>query len=412
MADTKISGLTANTTPATTDLLVMVDDPSGTPATQKITIANFLKVLAGDRGDITVDSAGTGWTIDAGAVTLAKIVDATAQYKLLGRSSSGSGDWEEITSSANVFTLLGAATFAAFRSSLGLDTGDSPQFTGIELGHASDTTITRNAAGVLAVEGVVIPSISSTNTLTNKRITPRVGTVASSATPTINTDNVDIFTITALAVNITSMTTNLSGTPTDGQELIISIVGTATRTIAWGASYEDGGQALPVTTVGTQRLTVRLIWNAATSKWRCENSGCDNLYAELSADGKYQGEIEAGTAGATLAFGDLVYLQTADSRWELADADAESTCANRLGICVLAAAADGDPTVILTRGKVRADAAFPAMTIGAPVFVSTTAGDIQTTAPSGTADIIRIVGHGITADVLDFNPSPDYFEHV
>jgi hypothetical protein len=47
--------------------------------------------------------------------------------------------------------------------------------------------------------------------------------VASSATPTINTDNVDMFTITALAVAITSMTTSLSGTPTTGQKLIIRI---------------------------------------------------------------------------------------------------------------------------------------------------------------------------------------------
>jgi hypothetical protein len=39
------------------------------------------------------------------------------------------------------------------RAILGLDTGNSPQFTGIELGHASDTTITRASAGVIAVEG-------------------------------------------------------------------------------------------------------------------------------------------------------------------------------------------------------------------------------------------------------------------
>lgn len=40
----------------------------------------------------------------------------------------------------------------------------------IELGAASDTTISRSSAGVIAVEGVVIPSISSTNTLTNKTL--------------------------------------------------------------------------------------------------------------------------------------------------------------------------------------------------------------------------------------------------
>lgn len=113
-------------------------------------------------------------------------------------------------------------------------------------------------------------SLTGTETLTNKRVTPRVGTVASHATPTINTDNVDVFTITAQAEAITSMTTNLSGTPTNGQMLLISIVGTAARAITWGASFEDGTLfALPTTTVSTTRLDTLLVWNAATSKWRC-----------------------------------------------------------------------------------------------------------------------------------------------
>ena len=46
-----------------------------------------------------------------------------------------------------------AESGATVRTSLGLGTGDSPQFTGIELGAATDTTITRASAGVIAVEG-------------------------------------------------------------------------------------------------------------------------------------------------------------------------------------------------------------------------------------------------------------------
>lgn len=140
----------------------------------------------------------------------------------------------------------------------------------IELGNTSDTTLSRSAAGVLAVEGVVIPSISSTNTLTNKRVTPRVSSEASSATPTINTDNVDAHSITALAADITSMTTNLSGTPTNFQKLIIRIKddGTA-RAITWGASFEAKGVALPTTTVLSKVLTVGFIYDTVTSKWGC-----------------------------------------------------------------------------------------------------------------------------------------------
>lgn len=153
---------------------------------------------------------------------------------------------------------------------------DSPVFTTkiqtptIELGHATDTTISRSAAGVLAVEGVVIPSISSTNTLTNKRITPRVSSEASSATPTINTDNVDAHSITALAATITSMTTNLSGTPTNFQKLIIRIKDNGTaRGITWGTSFEAKGVALPTTTVISKVLTVGFIYDTVTSKWGC-----------------------------------------------------------------------------------------------------------------------------------------------
>jgi len=46
-----------------------------------------------------------------------------------------------------------AESGATARTSLGLGTGDSPRFTAIELGAATDTTITRASAGVIAVEG-------------------------------------------------------------------------------------------------------------------------------------------------------------------------------------------------------------------------------------------------------------------
>lgn len=43
MANAKITALTANTTPVPTDVSVMVDDPSGTPVTEKVTLGNMLK---------------------------------------------------------------------------------------------------------------------------------------------------------------------------------------------------------------------------------------------------------------------------------------------------------------------------------------------------------------------------------
>jgi len=137
------------------------------------------------------------------------------------------------------------------------------------------------------------------------------------------------------------------------------------------------------------------------------------LDESLSADGKYTGITIEGTAGTALAFGDVVYLAVADSRWELLDADAASTSGDVLpGICVLAAAGDGSATRILLYGTIRADAAFPTLTVGAPVYASTTAGDVQVAQPSGTDDVIRVLGFALTADSFMFNPSPDYITHT
>jgi hypothetical protein len=136
----------------------------------------------------------------------------------------------------------------------------------------------------------------------------------------------------------------------------------------------------------------------------------------LSADGKYCGITRTGTAGAALAFGDLCYLDPTDSRWELADANiaagADGDPRGILGICVQAAAADGDATTMLLYGTVRADAAFPALTVNAPIYVSETAGDVVVTQPTTTDVVIRVVGFGLTADELFFCPSNDYITHT
>lgn len=118
-----------------------------------------------------------------------------------------------------------------------------------------------------------VADLTTAQTLTNKRVTPRVGTTTSSATPTINTDSYDMYSITALATAITSMTTNLSGTPTNGQKLLIRIKddGTA-RAITWGASFEAKGVSLPTTTVISKVLTVGFIYDTVTSKWGCVGS--------------------------------------------------------------------------------------------------------------------------------------------
>jgi hypothetical protein len=141
----------------------------------------------------------------------------------------------------------------------------------ITLGTAINAMVKANGTGFLAaVAGTDYVTPAGTGTISNKRFTPRFGTVASSATPTINTDTVDTYSITALAVAITSMTTNLTGTPVQGDCLIIEITDNGTaRAITWGAKFEASTVALPTTTVISARLTVGFLWNPVTAKWRC-----------------------------------------------------------------------------------------------------------------------------------------------
>jgi hypothetical protein len=76
----------------------------------------------GDKGDITVSSSGATWTIDNDAVTYAKIQNVSATDRILGRSSAGAGDIEEIVCTSTARSLLDDTSTTAMRSTLGLGT--------------------------------------------------------------------------------------------------------------------------------------------------------------------------------------------------------------------------------------------------------------------------------------------------
>jgi hypothetical protein len=100
--------------------------------------------------------------------------------------------------------------------------------------------------------------------------TQRVATPAPSATPAIDTDSTDLVVIYGLNTNITSMTTNLTGTPNDGDRLTVRIQDNGTaRTITWGAMFI--GTLLATTTApggGAWKTHVQeLMYDAGQSKW-------------------------------------------------------------------------------------------------------------------------------------------------
>ena len=106
------------------------------------------------------------------------------------------------------------------------------------------------------------------------------------------------------------------------------------------------------------------------------------------------------TAGEALVFSDACYMKSDGKMWK-ADADAIAT-ASTIGIAGAAISADATGTFLL-HGTVRDDSAY-ALTIGGLIYLSTTAGGITQTAPSGTDDVVQVLGVALTADVWYFNP--------
>jgi hypothetical protein len=331
--------------------------------------------------------------------------------------------------------------------------------TGIELGHATDTTLTRVSAGVIAVEGVTVPTLSSTSTLTNKTLTaPRVGTAINDT----NGNEIIVTPATASAVNQITVTNSATGDPVDiaatGDDANVSLTltpkGTGTVNIAGsgasgilGLKDEDGSHYLNITpgsnltadrvftiTTGDAARTLSMAGNITTAA-NFITSGANSLTltttgatditlpttgtvatlagaeslsnksvaisAALGSDDTYNGTIISGlnNSGGVTQW-DTVYLNSS-SQWVIADANGSGTYPAR-GLATATVAGAG-ATSVLVHGTVRNDAWN--WTIGGTLYLSATAGGLTQTAPSTSGDKVQAVGFALTADIafFDFN---------
>jgi hypothetical protein len=73
--------------------------------------------------------------------------------------------------------------------------------------------------------------------------------------PEINIDDGNIFIISSQSENIDSFSTNLTGTPYDGQVIQIRITGPDPVEIGWGPSFLPTSLSLPDVTVGEETLS-------------------------------------------------------------------------------------------------------------------------------------------------------------
>lgn len=323
--------------------------------------------------DVAVADGGTGLSaITALSIWVANsantITEVTPGAGNSIRINAGGTAWEAFTpGTSGATTALDNLASVAINAALVLGTSDA-----FALGSA-----TKMWSDLFLASGAVINFNNGNVTLTHS-----AGILTLGGTATL-----------ALGTNSITLTGSIGATG-------------ARATKVWTADLEVTND---ITINGTALATTYLAKAGGTLTGNIqlgENTSID-LDPAGSADGKYSGVCITGTAGAALAFGDLIYLAAADSRWELADADAATTADRMLGMCVLAAGADGNATKVLLMGQIRADANFPALTIGSAVYVGETAGAIQVAIPTGADAVIRRVGYALTADEIYFNPSMD-----
>lgn len=125
---------------------------------------------------------------------------------------------------------------------------------------------------------------------------------------------------------------------------------------------------------------------------------------EPSADGTFTGETISGLlAGDTIAQWDCVYLDSTSGRYEFTDADAVGTSGSvgPIGLATTSGT-DGNALTIVVRGVIRNDG-WTWSGAGKPLYLSTTPGALTETAPSGSGDVVRVVGYTLSDDCIYLN---------
>ena len=281
---------------------------------------------------------------------------------------------------------------------------------------------------------------------TDNEITFRVSAnngVVMKASGEIEATSLDISGVSAFDGNITlpsdtqihfGHTTNMIEGASSGEYLmlfgksgIFFRTGLTTRAFLDGSGFEFSVPAIPATSDGVALGSASKMWsdlflasggvvnfnNGDVTVTHSSNTitvGGGNLDTNRqlnktsSTDFEAKGDIIYLGGGSTTQ-GELCYLKS-DGEWAAADADATATSGGVL--LALALGTDPDADGMLLRGMFTLD--HDPGTIADELYVSTTAGDITGTPPSGSGDIVRVVGYCLDSSngQIWFNPSNDF----
>jgi len=192
----------------------------------------------------------------------------TTTRAIYGNNFDGSAALTQIIASTyggtgNGFTKFSGATTAEKTYTL-------PDATTTILTTNAVVTIAQGGTGSTTLAGASIATYTGTETLTNKRIDPRVTSAASASSLTPSIATADVYAYTALAAGLTINAP--TGTPVDGDKLIFRLLDNGTaRSLTWDATYTVIGVTLPTTTTASKTTYVGCIYNAygasGTGRW-------------------------------------------------------------------------------------------------------------------------------------------------
>ena len=168
-----------------------------------------------------------------------------------------------------------------------------------------------------------------------------------------------------------------------------------------GIGYTDGDNALTIADGGgvtvVQDLTI--------------SDGKGIIIDSTPSDDGYNGVFAVFTAGEAISAGEVVYHNSTANNVQLARANADSTMP-AIAIAI-ADVSNGATGTFMLMGMAHDSSAFPTLTIGGEVYVSEdTAGAITSTLPASSGDRVQVIGIGMHADKMIFNPDYTIIERA
>ena len=130
------------------------------------------------------------------------------------------------------------------------------------------------------------------------------------------------------------------------------------------------------------------------------------LEVTSTTDGDGNGDyIKLGSTSTTAG---KIYYYNSSGNWVETDADAASSSTGLIAVAM----ANNSSKGMLLKGMVTLD--HDPGTVGDVLYLSTTAAQASSTAPSGTGDIVRVIGYCLDSSngQIYFNPSPDHIVHA